>query len=113
MTERVTVEPAKHIRVALGGELVAETSRGYVVHETGLPDRHYVPRDDVRAELAEGSGAGVCPWKGSWRHLDVAVGGTRVANGAWSYHETKPVTAPMRDFVAFYESKFTVDANTT
>jgi len=110
MSERVQIERAKRIHVELDGEVVADSERGYVVHETGLPDRYYVPRADVRAEIAEGTGTGVCPWKGSWRHLDVVVSGKRVANGAWSYHETKPVTDPMRDFVAFYESKFAVTA---
>ncbi len=111
MTEHVRIEPAKHIKVTLDGELVAETSQGYVVHEIGLPDRHYIPRGDVRAELAGGTGAGVCPWKGSWKHLDVTLGGKRVANGAWTYHETKPVTDPMRDYVAFYESKFAIETS--
>lgn len=108
MIEHVTLEPQKQIKVTLNGELVAESERGYVVHEQGLPDRYYVPRDDVRAELAEGTGAGVCLWKGRWRHLDVSVGGKRVPNGAWSYHETKPATEPVRDFIAFYDSKFSV-----
>jgi uncharacterized protein (DUF427 family) len=106
--ERVTVESIPHIRVALGDDVIAETTKGYVIHERGLPDRFYVPRADVRAELSEGSGAGTCPWKGEWKHLDVTLAGKRIANGAWTYFETKPVTAPTKDFVAFYESKFAV-----
>jgi uncharacterized protein (DUF427 family) len=110
MSERVTVEPAPHIRVMLGDQLVADTTHGFVVHEQGLPPRYYVPPADVRAKLAPGTGAGTCPWKGEWRHLDVSVGDQRVANGAWTYHETKPVTAVAKDFVAFYESKFAISA---
>jgi uncharacterized protein (DUF427 family) len=109
MTEHVTIEPAKHIKVTLDGEVVAESTGGYVCHEVGLSDRYYVPRSDIRAELAEGTGNGVCPWKGLWRHLDVIVSGKRISNGAWSYHETKPATDAMRDFVAFYDSKFTLE----
>jgi uncharacterized protein (DUF427 family) len=108
MIEQVTVEPVAHITVTLHGEIVAESERGYVVHEQGLPDRFYVPRADVRAELTEGTGGGVCLWKGRWRHFDVTVGAKRIANGAWSYHETKPATEPTRDFFSFYDSKFTV-----
>jgi uncharacterized protein (DUF427 family) len=107
---RVTVEPIKHIRIAHDGKTIAETSNGYVIHERGLPDRYYVPRADVRAELSSGTGAGTCPWKGEWKHLDVAFDGTRIANGAWTYFATKPVTDVTRDFVAFYESKFDVTA---
>jgi uncharacterized protein (DUF427 family) len=109
--ERVTVEPIGHIRVALGGQTVAETARGFVIHERGLPDRYYVPRGDVRAELSPGVGAGTCPWKGEWKHLDVTLAGSRVANGAWTYFETKPVTDVARDFVAFYETKFDITAS--
>ena len=105
------MEPAKHIRVELRGQLVAETANGFTVHEKGLPDRYYIPRADVTAELRAGSSEGVCPWKGSWRYFDVVVGETHIANGAWTYYETKPVTDRMRDFVAFYETKFSIDVS--
>jgi uncharacterized protein (DUF427 family) len=93
------------VRVVLGGKPVADTARGFVSHEVGLPDRYYIPRDDVRATISEGTGAGVCPWKGKWKHLDVEVDGKRVANGAWTYYETTPLCEPLRDKVAFYENK--------
>jgi uncharacterized protein (DUF427 family) len=108
MSERVTVEPIGHVRVSAADQVVAETARGYVVHETGLPDRYYVPREDIRAELSDGTGAGTCPWKGLWKHLDVRISDTTISNGAWTYYETKPVTDVMRDFVAFYENKFEI-----
>jgi uncharacterized protein (DUF427 family) len=109
MTERVRIEKAQHVKVTLDGQTIADSRAGYVVHETGLPDRYYVPRSDIRAELIDGAGTGTCPWKGLWRHLDVALGDKRVSNGAWTYYETEAVTDPMRDFVAFYESKFVVE----
>ncbi|HEY4177137.1 MAG TPA: DUF427 domain-containing protein [Kofleriaceae bacterium] len=108
MSERVSVDPVSSIKVTLNNEVVAETTRGYVVHEQGLDDRYYVPVADVRAALSPGAGAGTCPWKGEWRHLDVTVGETRVANGAWTYFESKPATAATKDFVAFYGSKFQI-----
>ena len=108
MSERVTVEPIGKIRVASAGRVVAETARGYVIHEAGLPDRYYVPREDIRAELADGTGAGACPWKGKWKHLDVRISDEKVANGAWTYYEPLPRTEVVRDFVAFYESKFEI-----
>jgi uncharacterized protein (DUF427 family) len=110
MSERVTVEPIGKIRISAAGQVVAETARGYVVHEAGLPDRYYVPREDIRAELTDGVGAGTCPWKGKWKHLDVRLPDTRIASGAWTYHETTPRAAAVRDFVAFYEGKFEIEA---
>ncbi len=108
MSERVQVEPISHIHVLRGEHVVADTAHGFVIHETGLPDRYYVPRADVRAELSPGTGAGTCPWKGEWKHLDVALGGERIPNGAWTYFETKPATAATQGFVAFYETKFQI-----
>jgi uncharacterized protein (DUF427 family) len=105
MTDRVRLEPVERVRVRLGGELIADTQRAFVVHEQGLPPRYYVPRDDVRAVLQNGQGAGTCPWKGRWHHLDVGAHGRTIANGAWTYFEPTPVCEPIRDFVAFYAEK--------
>jgi uncharacterized protein (DUF427 family) len=105
MSDRVTLEPMKRIKVVLRGETIAETSRGFVVHEKGLDDRYYVPRADVQAKLTDTTDTGHCPWKGEWRHVDVEAAGVRVPSGAWSYYDPKPVTEPIRDFVAFYANK--------
>src|SRR3954470_2028574 len=111
MTERVRTESVPHIKVSLADQVVAETTGGFVVHEQGLPDRYYIPRADVRAALSPGTGAGTCPWKGQWKHLDVAIGDREIPNGAWTYFESKPATEQTKDFVAFYESKFEIAAS--
>ncbi len=113
MTDRVSVRAVPQIRVSLGDQLVAETTRGYVVHEAGLSDRYYVPVADIHAELGAGTGAGTCPWKGRWKHLSVTIGGQRIDNGAWTYFESKPATAATQDFVAFYDSKFQITCETS
>lgn len=110
MSERVRVESVPQIKVTLGNQVVAESQRGYVIHEQGLPDRYYVPVADVRASLAPGTGSGTCPWKGEWKHLNVSIGGTEVANGAWTYFSSKPATEMTKDFVAFYDAKFQIHA---
>ena len=97
----VTLDPVKHIRVKLHGETIVDTTRGYVVHETGLSDRYYVPREDVKVALVETSDGAKCPWKGLWHHVDVGD----VAHGAWSYYDTTPVCEPIKNFVAFYANK--------
>ena len=111
MSERVSVDPVASIKVLSGSEVVADTTRGYVVHEQGLDDRYYVPVEDVQADLSPGTGAGTCPWKGEWKHLDVTVGGKRISNGAWTYFESKPATAVTKDFIAFYGTKFQIQTS--
>jgi uncharacterized protein (DUF427 family) len=103
--DHVRLEPAKRIQVRVGGQPIVDTTRGYVVHEGGLPDRYYVPRDEVRAEIADGQGGAKCPWKGLWKHLDVTAGGQRIGNAAWTYYEPTPTCEPIRDFLAFYPNK--------
>jgi uncharacterized protein (DUF427 family) len=109
MTDHVRLEPAKRILVRVGDHAIVDTARGYVVYEGTLPDRYYVPRDDVRAEIADGQGGARCPWKGLWKHLDLVAGGTRIANAGWTYYDTMPVCEPVRDFIAFYPSKVAID----
>lgn len=108
MTDHVRLEPARRIAVRIAGQPIVDTTRGYVVHEGGHPDRYYVPRDEVRAALADGQGGARCPWKGLWKHLDVTAGGQRIANAAWTYYEPTPLCEPIRGFIAFYPNK--VDA---
>ena len=38
------------VSVRLGGETVAETVRAHFLFETGMPTRHYIPREDVRMD---------------------------------------------------------------
>lgn len=72
---RVDVRPSSRgVRVTVGGELVAESARPWVLSETGLPNRYYVPAEDVRDDLLEASETGThCPYKGQasyWSHPD-------------------------------------------
>ncbi len=105
---RVRLEPAgKRLRVTLGAVTVVDSPRAIVVYERGLEPRYYVPREDVQATLTEGSKVGQCPWKGSWRWLEVSAGGQVVAEAAWTYFATTEVCTPIQDYVAFVPAKMT------
>lgn len=76
----------RHVRVTAGDEVVAETRRAKLLSETGLPNRYYVPSDDVRAELLEPSATHtVCPYKGTASYRSLRVGDRVIADAAWSY----------------------------
>jgi uncharacterized protein (DUF427 family) len=109
MTDHVRLEPANRIQVRAGGQPIVDTARGYIVHEGGLPPRYYVPRADVRAEIADGQGGARCPWKGLWKHVDVGTGGGRIANAGWTYYDPTPACEPIRDFIAFYPDKVSIE----
>ena len=111
MVDHVRLEPAHRIQIHVNGHPIADTTRGYIVHEGSYPPRYYVPRDDVRADITDGQGAARCPWKGLWKHLDVTAAGQRIPNAAWTYYETTPVCEPIRDFIAFYPDRVTIEAS--
>ncbi len=109
MPEHVRLEPVPRIRIRVGGETIVDTTRGYVVHEGTLSDRYYVPAAEVHGTLTATADGGRCPWKGAWRHLDLATGGTTIPKAAWTYYETTPVCGPIQDHVAFYANKVEID----
>src|SRR5262245_48189057 len=56
---------SRHVRVVVGGELVAETRRPSLLFETGLPTRYYLPKADVRMDrLVLTETETRCPYKG-------------------------------------------------
>jgi uncharacterized protein (DUF427 family) len=79
----------RHVRVLAGDAVVAESTRALLLSETGIPNRFYLPREDVRAPLAGPTErASVCPYKGhaTWWDVELADG-RRLADAAWSYDE--------------------------
>lgn len=82
---RVDARPtSRRIEVRLDGRVVADTTSGFVVSETGGPNRHYVPAVDVRTEeFTRSETTTHCPHKGDtvyWHHRD-----TGSEDVAWSY----------------------------
>jgi uncharacterized protein (DUF427 family) len=78
----------RRVRVLTDGEVIAESARTKLLSETGLPNRFYLPREDVREELLEPSDTRtVCPYKGTAVYWSLRQGGHRVDDVAWSYPE--------------------------
>lgn len=96
----------KHLKIVLGGEIIAETNRSFRVLETSHPPVYYFPPEDVRMEfLTEASGASFCEWKGSAGYYDLKVGEKTVKNAGWFYANPTKSFAEIKDFIAFYPSK--------
>jgi uncharacterized protein (DUF427 family) len=72
---RITTNPsASHVEVWADGRLVAASDRAVELHETGLPTRYYLPRDDVRTELLVPSETtSHCPFKGDATYWSVGA----------------------------------------
>ena len=87
------IEPeGRRVRVELGGETIADTTRALRVLETASPPTVYIPREDVREELlADAPGHHThCEWKGGASYLHAEAGGARAEHAAWFYPEPRP-----------------------
>jgi uncharacterized protein (DUF427 family) len=99
---------SRHIRVSIGGEVVAETRRAVALFETRLPTRWYIPRDDVSGELTRNDGhRTTCAYKGHATHWDVA-GESAIA---WSYELPLNDAMPVRSMIAFYNERVDIDVD--
>jgi uncharacterized protein (DUF427 family) len=99
---------SRHIRVEIGGQTVAHSTRPRLLFETGLPTRYYLPVEDVRMDLLEPTEtSSICPYKGTasyWR-----LRGDRTGRDvAWSYLDPIPECPKIRGLIAFFNER--VDA---
>ncbi|WP_273844488.1 DUF427 domain-containing protein [Rubrobacter calidifluminis] len=100
------LQSSLHVRVSVGGEVVAETRRPLVLFETSLPPRYYIPPEDVREDLLVPSDTHtVCPYKGVASYRSLKVGDTLVEDAAWLYPDPLPEAQKARGYLCFYEEK--------
>ncbi len=97
---------SRSVRIRIGGEVVAESSRPRILFETALPPRYYLTRDDVRAELLEPSTVvTVCAYKGRARYWDAVTPAGRFPAVAWSYEDPLHEAELVRDLICFFQER--------
>lgn len=97
---------SRHVRVVLNGEVVAESKRPVVLHETGLAPRYYLPQVDVRTDLlTPTTSQSHCPYKGTASYWSLAVDGVAVPDALWGYPTPLPEAAKIAGLVAFWPEK--------
>jgi uncharacterized protein (DUF427 family) len=93
----------QHVRVEVGGEVVAESDRALELRETGHRLRLYVPIEDVREGVLEPSDKTThCPYKGDASYFSVRAGGELHRDGAWTYRDPIPAMRDIAGLVCFY-----------
>jgi uncharacterized protein (DUF427 family) len=105
-------DTSREVTVAAGGRPIAASTSARVLSETALPNRYYVPRADVQAELrGPTETTSFCPYKGTATYWDVVLAdGTVLTDGAWSYEEPYPEALPVRGYVSFWGDDVQVTA---
>lgn len=96
----------QQIRVEFGGLILAETTQGYRLLETGSPPAYYFPTTDVRiAYLVLSSRQTVCEWKGMARYWSIKIGKRMAIDAAWSYPHPGERYEGISNYLAFYPGK--------
>jgi uncharacterized protein (DUF427 family) len=81
-------ESQRLVQVRIGTTVVAESTSARVLSETGLPNRWYIPRRDVRLDLLTPSDTSThCPYKGEANYWHYTNDDTHVTDVAWAYEE--------------------------
>jgi uncharacterized protein (DUF427 family) len=96
---RIRIEPSpKRVRAYLGGEVVADTTRPFLVWEVPYYPTYYFPAADVRAEVLREEGeVAHSPSRGDGRTFTVTAGGKQAPGAALRY-EDSPIEE-LRDLV--------------
>lgn len=96
---RISTNPSEaRVRVEAGGQVLAESSRAVELHETGLPTRYYLPREDVRMDLLTATDTtSHCPFKGDASYYSVPG----VEDAFWVYeHPSEEDAKPIAGLLA-------------
>jgi uncharacterized protein (DUF427 family) len=93
----------KRIRVEVGGEVIADSRRAFMLHESGLQPMYYFPPEDVRTDVMTPTDRHThCPKKGDASYYTIQAGGETVENGAWYYPAPLDDAPFIKDLIAFY-----------
>jgi uncharacterized protein (DUF427 family) len=101
---------SRPVRVLLGDAVLAETNRPLLLSETGLPNRFYIPAEDVRQDLLEPSDTHtVCPYKGTASYWSVTTDGRKLTDAVWSYPRAEGDAAAVSGYLSFLHDDLTVE----
>lgn len=97
------VNSSRPLKVIVGGETVAETTRARFLYETRLPTRYYIPPEDVRmGRLVPSEKVTACPYKGTARYWSVRIGDQWFADIVWSYPQPIPECPKIKGYLCFF-----------
>ncbi|HWD01036.1 MAG TPA: DUF427 domain-containing protein [Amycolatopsis sp.] len=107
----ITVEPnPARVVVKFGDTVVADTTRAQVLRESSYPAVQYIPREDVDlTAFARTDHHTYCPYKGNASYYSFTPAGIEGANVVWTYEEPYDAVAPIKDHLAFYADRVSIE----
>ena len=105
--KRVDVLPSsRRIKVVVDGITVADTKRPWLLFETGLPIRYYIPSHDARMDLLVPSDTVTsCPYKGEANHYSIKIGDKLHKDLAWYYRYPTLACSKIQGLLGFLNEK--------
>jgi uncharacterized protein (DUF427 family) len=101
-----TMPSSRHIRVVIDGVTVADSKRPHLLFETWLPNRYYLPQEDVNmALLTPTETHSRCPYKGIASYWSVKVGDRTYKDIVWTYPDPIPECPKIKDLLCFFNEK--------
>lgn len=96
----------KRVRAEFAGEMIVDSRRVKILHETGQLPLYYLPLDDARRDLLQPTEHTThCPFKGDASYWSVQVGDRVAENAVWSYPEPREDAPPLAGYLAFYSDR--------
>jgi len=100
----------KRVRISVGGEVIAETSRALTLKEASYPPVQYIPHEDANpAKLKRTEHSTYCPYKGDASYFSIVSGGKTLENAIWTYEAPYDPVKDIAGHLAFYPNKVTIE----
>ncbi len=101
-----TIKSSRHVELFVDGIRVADTTRPFMLFETSLNVRYYIPPEDVDMTfLTPTKTLTVCPYKGEAGYFNVHVNGETYADTVWTYPDPIPEAPKIKGLLAFWPEK--------
>jgi uncharacterized protein (DUF427 family) len=105
----VTANPARVV-VTVAGKVIADTRDALTLQEADYPAVQYIPRKDVDlVQLERTEHETYCPFKGDASYYSITLAGESGVNAVWTYETPFDAVAEIKDHVAFYGDRVSID----
>jgi uncharacterized protein (DUF427 family) len=107
----ITIERnPNRVVVSLAGQIIADTRDALTLREAAYGPVLYIPRKDAdMALLARTEHTTYCPYKGDCAYFSITAGGERGIDAVWTYEHPYPAVAAIKDHLAFYPDRVTIE----
>ncbi|WP_328329012.1 DUF427 domain-containing protein [Kribbella sp. NBC_00382] len=96
--------------VKIDGRVIADSRDALSLQEANYPAAQYIPRKDVDMTLLQRTdNETYCPYKGDANYFSIVPGGEQTVNAVWTYEHPYDAVADIRDHVAFYPDRVSIE----